>query len=62
MSKVFGYPEYDEKGEKILTTYDNEYKAMMMDRRTMVRSRMHRNRDHSCGKCRVTDPCSVHKE
>ena len=29
MSKVFGYPEYDEKGEKILTTYDNEYKAMM---------------------------------
>ena len=31
MSKVFGYPEYDEKGEKILTTYDNEYKAMMMD-------------------------------
>lgn len=27
MSKVFGYPEYDEKGEKILTTYDNEYKA-----------------------------------
>ena len=31
MSKVFGYPEYDEKGEKILTTYYNEYKAMMMD-------------------------------
>ena len=31
MSKVFGYPEYNEKGEKILTTYDNEYKAMMMD-------------------------------
>ena len=24
MSKVFGYPEYDEKGEKILTTYDND--------------------------------------
>lgn len=31
MSKVFGYPEFDEKGEKILTTYDNEYSAMMMD-------------------------------
>ena len=28
MSKVFGYPEYDEKGEKILTTYDNEYKEI----------------------------------
>ena len=27
MSKVFGYPEYDEKGEKILTTYDNEYES-----------------------------------
>lgn len=31
MSNVFGYPEFDEKGEMILTTYDNEYKAMMMD-------------------------------
>ena len=31
MSKVFGYPEFNEKGEMILTTYDNEYKAMMMD-------------------------------
>ena len=31
MSKVFGYPEFDEKGEMILTTYDNDYKAMMMD-------------------------------
>ena len=31
MSKVFGYPEFDDKGEMILTTYDNEYKAMMMD-------------------------------
>ena len=30
MSKVFGYPEYDEKGEKILTTYDNEYKACLL--------------------------------
>jgi 5-deoxy-glucuronate isomerase len=31
MSKVFGYPTFDENGEKILTTYDNEYSAMMMD-------------------------------
>ena len=31
MGKVFGYPEFDAKGEKILTTYDNEYKDMMMD-------------------------------
>ncbi len=31
MSKVFGYPEFDGNGEMILTTYDNEYKAMMMD-------------------------------
>lgn len=29
--KVFGYPEYDENGEKILTTYDNAYRAMNMD-------------------------------
>ena len=26
MGKVFGYPEFDANGEKILTTYDNEYK------------------------------------
>ncbi len=31
MNSVFGYPEFDENGERILTTYDNEYKAMMMD-------------------------------
>lgn len=31
MSKVFGYPVFDGNGEKILTTYDNEYSAMMMD-------------------------------
>ncbi|MFQ6806697.1 MAG: 5-deoxy-glucuronate isomerase [Lachnospiraceae bacterium] len=31
MGKVFGYPKFDENGEKILTTYDNEYSAMMMD-------------------------------
>ncbi len=31
MGEVFGYPEYDEKGEKILTTYDNAYSEMMMD-------------------------------
>lgn len=28
---VFGYPEFDEKGEKILTTYDNEYSHQLMD-------------------------------
>lgn len=31
MGKVFGYPEFDENGEKILTTYTNEYQDMMMD-------------------------------
>ena len=31
VSKVFGYPKFDENGEMILTTYDNDYKAMMMD-------------------------------
>ncbi|MCD8301260.1 MAG: 5-deoxy-glucuronate isomerase [Clostridiales bacterium] len=31
MGKVFGYPKFDETGEKILTTYDNEYSAMNMD-------------------------------
>ena len=29
--KVFGYPEYDANGEMVLTTYDNEYRDMMMD-------------------------------
>ena len=29
--KVFGYPTFDENGEKILTTYDNEYRDMLMD-------------------------------
>lgn len=31
MGEVFGYPEFDEHGEKILTTYDNDYKEMNMD-------------------------------
>ena len=31
MGKVFGYPEFDANGEKILTTYSNEYKDMLMD-------------------------------
>lgn len=31
MSNVFGYPEFNQDGEKILTTYDNEYKEMRMD-------------------------------
>ena len=30
-NKVFGYPEFDKNGEMILTTYENEYKAMNMD-------------------------------
>lgn len=29
--KVFGYPTFDEQGEKILTTYDNAYADMLMD-------------------------------
>jgi len=29
--KVFGYPEFDENGEKILTTYDNAYRDMLMN-------------------------------
>ena len=29
--KVFGYPQFDENGEEILCTYDNEYSAMLMD-------------------------------
>ncbi|MCI8624212.1 MAG: 5-deoxy-glucuronate isomerase [Provencibacterium sp.] len=31
MGKVFGYPAFDENGEQVLTTYDNEYSAMQMD-------------------------------
>ena len=31
MAKVFGYPEFDKNGEMILTTYENDYKAMNMD-------------------------------
>lgn len=31
MGKVFGYPQFDENGEMILTTYDNDYQEMMMD-------------------------------
>ena len=31
MGKVFGWPEFDEHGEKILTTYENDYSEMMMD-------------------------------
>jgi 5-deoxy-glucuronate isomerase len=29
--KVFGYPKFDSGGQQILTTYDNEYSAMLMD-------------------------------
>mgnify|MGYP002771047360 CR=1 FL=1 len=31
MENVFGYPTFDESGEKILTTYSNEYQDMRMD-------------------------------
>lgn len=31
MANVFGWPDFDENGEKILTTYENEYKDMNMD-------------------------------
>ena len=31
MSKVFGYPKFDKDGEMVLTTYENDYKEMMMD-------------------------------
>ena len=29
--KLFGYPKFDENGEEILSTYDNEYRDMLMD-------------------------------
>ncbi len=29
--KYFGYPHFDENGEEILSTYDNEYRDMLMD-------------------------------
>jgi 5-deoxy-glucuronate isomerase len=38
MSKVFGYPKFDGTGEMILTTYDNEYKDMLMDVRVYTLS------------------------
>ena len=31
MSKVFGYPKFDDSGEMVLTTHQNEYKDMLMD-------------------------------
>lgn len=31
MGKLFGYPQFDENGEEILCTYDNDYSEMMMD-------------------------------
>ena len=36
MGKVFGYPEYNAEGEKVLTTYDNDYKEMLMDVRLFL--------------------------
>lgn len=29
--KVFGYPEFDAQGEKVITTYDGAYRDMLMD-------------------------------
>ena len=29
--KLFGYPTFDENGEEILSTYENEYRDMLMD-------------------------------
>lgn len=37
--KVFGYPDFDEMGEKVLTTYDNEYAHQLMDIRVYKVSR-----------------------
>jgi len=34
VSKVFGYPKFDENGEMILTTYDNEYPCVQHEGRT----------------------------
>lgn len=31
MGKVFGYPKFSEQGEQVLTTYNNEYRDMLMD-------------------------------
>lgn len=31
MAEIFGYPSFDGNGEKILTTYENAYKDMLMD-------------------------------
>jgi len=31
VKKVFGYPEFSEAGEKVLTTYDGPYRDMLMD-------------------------------
>lgn len=33
--KVFGYPEFDSNGEKVLTTYDGSYRDMLMDIRVL---------------------------
>ena len=45
--KVFGYPKFDESGEMILTTYDNEYRDMLMDIR-VYNIKEGERRDFSC--------------
>lgn len=54
MSKVFGYPEFDESGEQVLVTYDNEYKDMLMDVRVY---RMKEGNTRSFG--REGEECAV---
>ena len=49
MSKVFGYPTFDANGEKILTTYDNEYKDMMMDIRVYQMKAGEKKSFQKCG-------------
>ena len=35
MGKVFGYPEFDQHGEMVLTTYDGNYAAILLPRRSV---------------------------
>ena len=52
--KVFGYPSFYEKGEEILTTYDNEYSDMLMDIRVY---RMKAGEERAF--CREGEECAV---
>ena len=48
MSKVFGYPKFDASGEMILTTYDGDYAAMLMDVRVYKMKAGKARRSSSC--------------